>query len=238
HGVNQRRLDGRAQLDRLFHVDGEALQDDVENTASLAGLDHVGGQVVEDIRILAHGIGQRGTTFDGGPDPEQRFLEAGILLVGAENLQALDQWQAGVNHDGELAEEYRDILDLDLAGAKGRQGKLLALLPDGAWRDALLAELGGEPVLGGGYALSLNFLARSVLSRKRKNWHVSSLLLRIPSAWFADPTGAALLVVFSFVSRSFLLWSCGPVCYRAFCDVIASRALLPWPSESHRPGSP
>src|SRR5208337_697912 len=200
HGVNQRRLDGRAQLDRLFDIDGEALQDDVENTASLAGLDHVGGQVVKDIRILAHGIGQRGATFDGGPDPEQRFLEAGILLVGAENLQALDQWQAGVDHDRELAEEYRDVLDLDLAGAKGGHRKFLALLPNGAGRDALLAELGGEPVLGGSYALSLNFLARSVLSRKRKNWHVGILLLRIPPAWVADLAGAALLVVFSFLA--------------------------------------
>ena len=83
HRVDQRRLDGRAQLDRLFHVDRQALQDEVENTAGLARLDHVGRQVVEDDRILAHGIGQRGPTFDGGPDTEQRLLKAGVLLVGA-----------------------------------------------------------------------------------------------------------------------------------------------------------
>jgi len=37
------------------------------------------------------------------------------------------------------------------------------------WRDPLLTELRGQAVLGGGYALALNFLARSGLSRKRKN---------------------------------------------------------------------
>ena len=141
HRVDQRRLDGRAQLDRLFHVDRQALQDEVENTAGLARLDHVGRQIVEDDRILAHGIGQRGATFDRGPDTEQRFLKAGVLLVGAQNFQTLHQRQAGVDHDGELAEEHRHVLDLDLATAKSGQGEFLALLPDAAWRDAFLPEL-------------------------------------------------------------------------------------------------
>src|SRR5271157_2379308 len=139
--VDQRRLDGGAQLDCLFHVDRQALEDDVENTAGLARLDHVGGQVVEDGGILAHGISQRRAPFDGGPDPEQGFLKAGVLLVGAENLQALHQRQAGVNHDGKLAEEHRNFLDFDLAAAKRGQGKFLALLPDGARRDAFPPQL-------------------------------------------------------------------------------------------------
>src|SRR6266436_6703360 len=143
HRVDQCRLDSRAQFDRLLHVDGQALEDDVENTAGLAGLNHVGSQVVEDDRKLAHGIGQRGATFNGGPDTEQRFLKAGILLVGAENLQTLHQRQAGVNHDGELPEEHRNFLDLDLAAAKSGQGEFLALLPDGARRNPLLTELRG-----------------------------------------------------------------------------------------------
>ena len=117
-GINQRRLDGGAQLDRLFHIDGQALQNDVENTAGLTRLDHVGGEVVENDRIPAHGVGQRGPAFDRGSHPEQRFLEGGILLVGAENLQALHQGQARVNHDRELAEEHGNFLDLDLAAAE------------------------------------------------------------------------------------------------------------------------
>jgi hypothetical protein len=164
HRVDQRGLDGRAQLDRLFHVDGQALENDVEDTAGLTGLDHVGRQVIEDDGKLAHGIGQRGATFDRGPHPEQGFLKGGVLLVGAQNLQALHQRQAGVNHDGELAEEHRHFLDLDLAAAKSGQRKFLALLPDTARRDALLPKLRGQSVLGGGDALALNFLARSGLS--------------------------------------------------------------------------
>src|SRR3984893_17272454 len=177
--VDQRRLDGRAQLDRLFHVDGQALENDVENTAGLARLDHVGSQVVEDDRKPAHGIGQRRATFDGGPDTEQGFLKGGILLVGAENLQTLHQRQTGVNHDGELAEEHRNFLDLDLAAAKRGQGEFLALLPDRARRDPLLTELRGQAVLGRGYALALNFLARSGLPRKRKNRHGNFLLMNL-----------------------------------------------------------
>ena len=40
------------QLDRFFDVDGQALQNDVENTAGFAGLNHVGGEVVENLGIL------------------------------------------------------------------------------------------------------------------------------------------------------------------------------------------
>jgi hypothetical protein len=117
-------------------------------------------------RILAHGIGQRGAAFDGGADAEQRFLKGRVLLVGAENLQALHQRQAGVDHDRELAEEHRHFLDLDLAAAERGHGKFLALLPDGAGRDAFLAELGRQSIFVGGDALSLNFLTRCGLSLK------------------------------------------------------------------------
>ena len=122
--VDQSRLDGRAQLDRLFHVDRQALENDVENTAGFARLDHVGGQVVEDDGIVAHGIGQRGAAFDGGPHAEQRLLKSRILLVGAENFQALHQRQAGIDHDGELAEEDGHFLDLDLAAAEEWAGRI------------------------------------------------------------------------------------------------------------------
>src|SRR5208337_3610656 len=160
-------------------------------------LDHVGRQVVEDGRVLAHGIGQRRATFDGGPDTEQGFLKAGVLLVGAENLQALHQRQASVNHDGELAEEHGNVLDLDLAAAKSGQGEFLAFLPDAAWRDALLPKLRGQPVFVGSDTLSLHFLARSGLSRKRKNWHGCFLLIRIAPAWAAGGTGCPRLFVSS-----------------------------------------
>jgi len=53
-----------------------------------------------------------------------------VFLVGAKNLKALHQRQPGVNHDGELAEEHRNFLDLNLAAAEGGHGKFLALFPN------------------------------------------------------------------------------------------------------------
>src|SRR5260370_253683 len=70
------------------------------------------------------------------PSPTRRFA-----LIGTKNLQTVPQWPAGRNHDGGLAEEHRNFLDLDFAAAKSGQGEFLALLPDGARRDPLLTEL-------------------------------------------------------------------------------------------------
>ena len=95
--------------------------------------------------------------------PEQGLLKGRVLLIRAENFQALHQRQAGVDHDGELAEEDGHFLDLDLAAAERGHGKFLALLANGAGRDAFLAELLRQSVFIGGDALSLNFFARSGL---------------------------------------------------------------------------
>jgi hypothetical protein len=95
--------------------------------------------------------------------PSRVFWKLRVLLVGAQNFQALHQRQAGVDHDGELPEEHGNLLDLDLAAAERGHGKFLALLPDGTRRDALLPKLRGQSVLGGGYTLSLNLFARSGL---------------------------------------------------------------------------
>src|SRR5581483_6110763 len=114
--IDQGRLHGSPQADSFFYVNCQALQDDVENTAGFAGFDHVRGEVVENDRILTHGIGQRGAAFNGGPDTGEGFLEGGIFLIGRQNFQTLDQRQASVDHDGELAEEDRNVLGLDRAG--------------------------------------------------------------------------------------------------------------------------
>ncbi len=171
HRVDQGRLHRRAQLDGLFDVDRQALQDDVENTAGFTGFDHVGGQIIEDLGVLAHGVGQGGATFDRGAHARQRLLERWVLLVGGQNLQTLHQRQAGVDHDRELAEEDGNVLDLDLAGAEGRHDKFLALFADGAGSDALAAQLRGQGLFVGGNALAADLFAGLVLSRKCENWH-------------------------------------------------------------------
>ena len=106
-------MTGGPQLDRFFDVDGQALQDDVQNTAGFAGFNHVGGQVVEDLGIELHGVGQSGAAFHRGAHAGQRLLEGRVLLVGGQNFQTLHQGKAGVDHDRELPKEDGNVLGLD-----------------------------------------------------------------------------------------------------------------------------
>ena len=93
--------------------------------------------------------------------PVKRLLESRVLLVCRQNFQTLHQRQAGVDHDRELAEENRDVLGLDLAGAERRHDKFLALFPDGARRDAFAPQLAGQRLLVGSNPLAGDFSART-----------------------------------------------------------------------------
>src|SRR5580704_15785209 len=64
HRVNQRGLHGALQLYVLLDVGREALENDVQNTARLAGFDHVDVEIIEDLLELTHGSGEGGTTLD------------------------------------------------------------------------------------------------------------------------------------------------------------------------------
>src|SRR5579871_6155267 len=171
HRVDQRRLHGGPQADRLFHVRGETLQDDVENTAGFTGLDHVGREVIENVGVLTHGVGQSRTAFYRGTNARKRLLEGLVFLVGSENLETLHQRQAGIDHDRELPEENGDVLDRNLAGTERRQREFLALFADGAGRDALTAQRLGQRLLVGSHPFAADFLSAGVLARIGKNWH-------------------------------------------------------------------
>src|SRR3954469_23786423 len=84
--VDERRLDLGVQLDRLLDVGREALQDDVEDTARLAGRHHVGEQVVERLGMLFHGVGERGAGLDVAAHLLDDGLEGAVLLLVAEDL--------------------------------------------------------------------------------------------------------------------------------------------------------
>ena len=174
--VDQSRLNRGAQAHSFFDILRQALQDDVENTASLARLDHVGSEVIENRWILAHGIGQGGSALHRGTHAVQRFLERGVLLVGRKNFQTLHQRQSGIDHDRELPEEDGDVLGLDLPGSERGKGKLLTLFAHRTGRDALTAQLLQQHILVGGYPFSSDLLARCTLSRKCKDWHSDCLL--------------------------------------------------------------
>ena len=71
--IDQRRLHGALQLDVLFDVGRQALQNGVENTARLAGFHQVDVQRVEYLFVLAHGGRKRGAAFHRAAGPVSTF---------------------------------------------------------------------------------------------------------------------------------------------------------------------
>ena len=172
-GINQRRFHSSSQTHSLLHVGGQALKNDVQNTASFTRFNHVGGEVVEDGGILPHRIGQRGTTFHRSAHASQRLLERLALLIGRQNFQTLHQGQASVDHDRKLAEEDRDVLDLDLTGSEGGHRKFFALFANCARSNVFASQLLSQRLFVGRGPFPGNFLSGSILAGKCKNWHVN-----------------------------------------------------------------
>ena len=64
--------------------------------------------------MLLHRVGQRRAAFDVGARGQDRLREVLVFLLGAQNLEALHERQARVDHDGELPHEDRQVLRIDL----------------------------------------------------------------------------------------------------------------------------
>ena len=92
------------------------------------GRDHVGEEVVEDLGVLAHGVGEAGAALDVHPGLLQDLREGLVLLLAAQDLEALHERQAGVDHDRELAGEDREVLGGHAAAELG-QGDLACPSP-------------------------------------------------------------------------------------------------------------
>ena len=172
--VNQCRLDRLAQLDSLFNVGGQSLQNGVQDTAGFAGLDHVHSEVVEYFRMTTHRIRQRGAAFHGAADVRQHLLESSVLLVGRKDFETLNERQSGIDHDGELAEEDGQLLSLDFAFPEGGECELLALFLDRSRSNALAAELSGEDLFVLRDPFTSNFLTCGALTRKCEYRHCST----------------------------------------------------------------
>ena len=89
----------------LFLEVGQALEDDFEGTAGLAGLDHVDVEAVEALGVLAERLGERAAGFDVVDDVDEGVLEHAGLHLPFEDLQAAQHRQAGVLQGRELAGE-------------------------------------------------------------------------------------------------------------------------------------
>ncbi len=127
--------------DRLFDVGSKTLEDGVENTTGLARGDHVDVEIVEGCRVFAHRLGERGPALHILSHLEDDFLKDLVVLLLTEDVEALHQRQAGVDHHRELAGKDREVFRLD-ATAELRQGDLLAFLLDGGDDDLLATESG------------------------------------------------------------------------------------------------
>ena len=114
--VVHRALELALQLDGLLDVDRESVQDRVEDAADLAGRDEVDVELVEDLRMLPERVGERRALLDAVLHAEQDLLERLVLALVREDVEALHERQAGVDHRRELAREDLQILRPD-AGA-------------------------------------------------------------------------------------------------------------------------
>src|ERR1700691_2497367 len=168
--INHGGLHGALELDVLFNVAGEALENGVQNTARLAGFDHVVVQRVEDLLVLLHGSGKSGAAFDRAAHAIENLLEGDVLLLSSENLQALHQGQTGVNHDGELAGEDGQLLRVH-AAAEGGDIEFLALFGELADGDLLPLQGGLDFSLGARRAFALYCGARLISSAICKHRH-------------------------------------------------------------------
>ena len=79
--------------------------------------------------MLLHGVGERGAALDVLTHGEEHFLEVRVVLLASQDLETLDQRQTGVDHDGELTREDRDVLAADASAELG-EGNLLPFLLD------------------------------------------------------------------------------------------------------------
>jgi hypothetical protein len=122
------------ELDRLLDVGGQALQDGVEDTARLARRDHVDEEVVEGLGMLAHGVRERGAAFHVHARLLEDLGEGLVLLLAAQDLEALDERETGVDHDRELAHEDGQVLGGHAASELGKD-HLLPLLLHGRDQD-------------------------------------------------------------------------------------------------------
>src|SRR6185369_8643438 len=109
---DHRALELAGELRGLLEVRRESLENGVENTADLTRLDERGVEVGEDPRMLLAGVGERVAGLDVVLDLADDLAERGRLALRAEDLQALQDGKAGVDHGRELAGEDHDVVVL------------------------------------------------------------------------------------------------------------------------------
>ena len=126
HRIDESRLDGALQFDVLFDVRRKTLQNGIQNTAGLTGLDHVDVQGIEDFWRAAHRRREGRAALDLTARSGQDLLKDLVLLLARQNLKTLYERQTGIDHDRELSREDRELLGLHAATESGH-AEFLAL---------------------------------------------------------------------------------------------------------------
>ncbi len=127
-------------------------------------------EVVEGLRVLAHGVGEARATLDVHPSLLEDSRERLVLLLTAQDLETLDEGQTRVDHDGELPDEDREVLGRN-ASPELRDGDFLALLLDGRDEDLVAPQEGESGLAALGRLLPGDGLAVACLSLVDERWH-------------------------------------------------------------------
>ncbi len=162
-----------AQFDDLLDEGREALENDVENTARLARLDHVDEELIENLRVARHGDGQGRSFLHVLAGLRQDLLEKFVLLLARQNVETLHERQPGVDHHGELARKDRQLFRLHFAApAELRHGDLAPLLLDRGEHDLFAAQQLLQHVAAVGDALADHHFTESVAAFEDVSGHL------------------------------------------------------------------
>src|SRR5207253_1469829 len=113
HQLTARRL---VILFQQNDEDGDTQKNGIENTAGLAGRDHVDEQVGKNFGMAAHRVGQRLPRFDVVQNVADDLLQHLVFALLRQNVERLHERQTGVDHGGELTRENNDVARWNVTG--------------------------------------------------------------------------------------------------------------------------
>ena len=110
--IDHRALDAAPDRLLLLDLDGDAVEDDVEDSGRLARLDHRDVEAREDLRVPCHRLREHEPGLDVVPQLRHDLGERHVARLILEHDERLHDAQAGLDHRGELAGEDLERLRL------------------------------------------------------------------------------------------------------------------------------
>src|SRR5207249_4503537 len=103
--VDHRPLHAALDLRLLLDLEGDAVEDGVEDSRSLAGLDHRDEEPTEDLRMARHRLGEQEAALDVGAELADDHAEVAVLGLLLEDHEGADDVESRLDHRRELARE-------------------------------------------------------------------------------------------------------------------------------------